>query len=130
MVYAALGAVLRDYLFERWDAIPALRMIRLGRDELRARAERFISLLGFRAEILDGESLLGGGATPAQSLPTPLVRITPPAGCSASGLDRRLRQGDPPVVARIEEGALVIDLRTIDPEEDETLARAVRAQYR
>ena len=130
MVYAALEATLRDYLFERWDAVPSLRMIRLGREPLRARAEALARALGNVARVVEGESLLGGGSTPAQSLPSVLVRIAPPSGCSASGLDRRLRQGEPPVVARIEEDALVVDLRTIDPGDDQALAHTLQAALR
>ena len=127
MVYAALEATLRDYLFERWDAVPALRMIRLTRDEIRARAAAFAQALGPGAEAVEGESLLGGGSTPAQSLPTTLVRIAPRPGCSAASLERRLRQGDPPVIARIEGDQVVLDLRTIEPGADEALVRAVGA---
>jgi L-seryl-tRNA(Ser) seleniumtransferase len=126
MVYAALEATLREYLFERWDAVPALRMIRLSLRELRARSKAFAkSLVG--AAVIDGESLLGGGSTPEQSLPTALVRIAPSPGASAARLDRRLRQGYPPVVARIEDGALLLDLRTVDPADDAALAAAVSA---
>ncbi len=124
MVYAALEATLRDYLFERFDAVPALRMIRASLGELRPRAEALAAKLGARA--LDGESLLGGGSTPQQSLPTVVVRIEPRQG-SAARLERRLRQGEPPVVARIEDDAVILDLRTIEPSQDATLAAAVQA---
>jgi L-seryl-tRNA(Ser) seleniumtransferase len=127
MVYAALEATLREYLFERWDAVPALRMIRMSVAELRARAESLVRELGGHAEVIEGESLLGGGSTPEQSLPTALVRLAPTQRCSAASLDRRLRQGDPPVLARIENNAVMLDLRTIDPDSDAALAAAVRA---
>ena len=126
MVYAALEATLRDYVFERWESIPTLRMVRLSRDELHARSEAFLDELRSEGEVVEGESLLGGGSTPEQSLPTALIRIQPPAGVSASRLDRRLRQSDPPVVARIDDEALIVDLRTIDPADEAALAAALR----
>jgi L-seryl-tRNA(Ser) seleniumtransferase len=125
LVYAALEATLRDYLFERWDGVPALRMIRLTRQDVRTRAEALASGLDGAGDVLEGESLLGGGSTPEQALPTALVRITPRTG-SAARLERRLRQGDPPVVARIEGDAVLLDPRTIDPADDAALADAVR----
>ena len=127
MVYAALESTLREYLFERWDAVPALRMIRLSVHEIRARAEALAGELDGCAEVVEGESLLGGGSTPEQTLPTALVRLKPTERCSAASLGRRLRQGDPPVVARIENDAVALDLRTIDPDSDAALAAAVRA---
>ena len=128
MVYAALEATLRDYVFERWEAVPALRMVRLSRDDLLPRAEALAAKLG--GDVQEGESLLGGGSTPEQSLPTLLVRIAPPEGSSAASLGRRLRQGDPPVVARIEDDALILDLRTVDRADDDALAAAIQASLK
>ncbi|MCB9385920.1 MAG: L-seryl-tRNA(Sec) selenium transferase [Bryobacterales bacterium] len=129
MVYAALEATLREYLFERWDQVPALRMIRLSAEQVRERAEAFAAALGAGAEVVEGESLLGGGSTPEQTLPTALVRILlSAAGArSASSLDRRLRLGDPPVTARVADDALLLDLRTVEPADDEMLLSALRA---
>jgi L-seryl-tRNA(Ser) seleniumtransferase len=82
-------------------------------------------------EIADGRSLVGGGSTPAQSLPTKVLRIAS-ARHSASELEVRLRTGaaPAPVVARIEEDRLLIDLRTVFPEQEpdlvEALAQALR----
>jgi L-seryl-tRNA(Ser) seleniumtransferase len=82
-------------------------------------------------EIADGRSLVGGGSTPAQSLPTKVVRIAS-ARHSASDLELRLRSGAiaAPVIARIEDGRLLLDLRTVFPEQEaaltETLASALR----
>ena len=75
-----------------------------------------------KAEILPGQSVIGGGSTPQQSLPTWLMALK---GGDAVGIERRLRLGTPPVVARIEEDRVVLDLRTVLPEEEEGLAGAV-----
>ena len=64
--------------------------------------------------------MAGGGATPEQSIPTWLIAIE----CAdLADAERRLRAGDPPVVARIENERLILDLRTVFPEEEEELAR-------
>jgi L-seryl-tRNA(Ser) seleniumtransferase len=65
---------------------------------------------------------VGGGAFPAASLPTRLVRITVPA---PARLDRELRAAEPPVVARVADDRLVIDLRTVQPEEEATLLKTL-----
>jgi L-seryl-tRNA(Ser) seleniumtransferase len=77
-------------------------------------------------EIADGRSLVGGGSTPAQSLPTKVLRIASPRH-SASDLEVRLRTdaGSTPVVARIEDDRLLIDLRTVLPEQEPALAEAL-----
>ena len=122
-IYQILEGALRNLLLERWDRIPALRMIRLDAAQIRARAERLLPMLnGLRAALTPGSSVIGGGSTPAQALPTCLIAIEHE---HATALERRLRAGDPPVVARIEDGRLLIDLRTVLPEEESLLVRAV-----
>lgn len=119
LALAALEETLRNVLFERWEAIPALRMIRLGEAEIKLRAERFAGLCG--GEVIPGESLAGGGSTPEQPLPTWLVAVPG----DAARMEARLREGEPPVIARIQKDRLVLDLRTVGPEEEEALARAL-----
>jgi L-seryl-tRNA(Ser) seleniumtransferase len=131
LIYAALEATLREYLFERWDRIPALAMIRVQPAELRKRAERLASAIGadakgWVASVEEGESLLGGGSTPEQTLPTFLVAIEP-AAMSAAALERRLRGGDPPLLARVEKDRLLLDPRTLFPEQEDALVGALRA---
>jgi L-seryl-tRNA(Ser) seleniumtransferase len=126
LIYAALESALRLTLLERWDEIPALRMIRLSPDEIAARARQLAGEinaagLGVHADVVRGESLLGGGSTPGQSLPTYLLAIAP----QAADIERRLRRGDPPVIARIDNDALLLDLRTVNPAEDATLLAAL-----
>ena len=120
LIYGALGTTLRNVLLERYEKIPALRMIRAGSAEIRERAERLQPQLG--CELIEGESVIGGGSTPAQSIPTWLLAID----ADAAGLERRLREQEPAVIARIEQDRLLIDLRTVQPEEEQELVAAVR----
>ncbi len=123
LIYQALETTLRDILLERWDQIPALRMISITADDLRARAERFAAALdGIRASVIEGQSLIGGGATPEQPLPSWLIAIECPDVVEA---ERRCRLADPPVVARIEEGRLLLDLRTVFAGEENDLRRVL-----
>jgi L-seryl-tRNA(Ser) seleniumtransferase len=74
--------------------------------------------------VLDGESVIGGGAAPSAILPTELLAMTF-EGWSADELSARLRASDPPVIARVEEGRVLLDLRTVFPEQDEALVQAI-----
>jgi L-seryl-tRNA(Ser) seleniumtransferase len=119
LIYQALESTLRNLLLQHWDAIPALRMIRQSEAEIRARAER----LGV-GRLAPGRSVIGGGATPEQFIPTCLVVLD----CAdVMEAERKLRTGEPPVIARIEDERLVLDLRTVFPEEEEELRRALQA---
>jgi L-seryl-tRNA(Ser) seleniumtransferase len=115
LTIAALETVLRHYLLERWDQLPVYRMLMQTPEELRARAEAFATAAG--AEVIRGESLLGGGSTPEQTLPAWLVALRG----NAVQLEQRLRAADPPVIARIEKDRLLIDLRTVAPEDEPAL---------
>jgi len=121
MIYAALETSLRNTLFERWDAVPALAMIRQTAANVHARAQALLARFqDLDAEILHGRSVIGGGATPDQSLDTWLIS---PNVADVVDAERRLRGGDPPVIGRIEDERLVLDLRTVLPVEEEELAR-------
>jgi L-seryl-tRNA(Ser) seleniumtransferase len=125
LIYQALETTLRNLLLERWDQIPALRMISLSSDELHARAKRLATRLdGVAWEIVEGTSLVGGGATPQQPLSSWLIAVEYTDVVDA---EKRLRSGDPPVVARIEDGRLLFDLRTVFREEEEELVSAILA---
>jgi L-seryl-tRNA(Ser) seleniumtransferase len=125
LIYQALETTLRNLLLERWDQIPALRMISQSSDELRARSEHLAGRLHeMRAEVIEGSSLIGGGSTPQQPLKSWLMAVDCPDVVEA---ERRLRSSEPPVVARIEDGRLLFDLRTVFPSEEEELARVIRA---
>lgn len=122
LILTHLERTLRATLLERWDEIPAIRMIRQDLAGLRARAQALAQALGGTVE--EGASVIGGGSTPEQTLPAWLVvlDVESPAAVAA-----RMRRGEPPVVARIENDRLVLDPRTIDPAEEEELIGAVRA---
>jgi L-seryl-tRNA(Ser) seleniumtransferase len=128
LIYQALENTLRNLVLERWDQIPALRMISQTSEELRARSERFLGRLdGLRAEVTEGSSVIGGGSTPGQPLKSWLIAID----CAdVVNAERRCREGDPPVVARIEDGRLLLDLRTVFAEDEEELAAAIRVAIR
>jgi L-seryl-tRNA(Ser) seleniumtransferase len=128
LIYAALEATLLAYVKQDHDAIPAVRMMRLSADEIGRRAEAVASQVRsarVRAEIVAGDSVVGGGAAPGARLPTMLVAVTV-EGLSADEIAARLRGGDLPVVARVEEGRVLLDLRTVFPQHDETVANALR----
>jgi L-seryl-tRNA(Ser) seleniumtransferase len=123
LVYAALENTLRNVVLERWDRIPAFRMIAQSADEIRARAERLVGEIA-GAEIIPGHSVIGGGSTPDQSLSTWLIAL-PCANVNEA--ERRCRAQDPPVIGRIENDRLVFDLRTVLPEDEAEFVAAVQA---
>ncbi len=125
MIYQALETTLRLLVLERWDQIPALRMISQSSDALRARSEGLLARLdGVRAEVIEGSSMIGGGSTPGQPLQSWVIAID----CAdVVAAEQRFRLNDPPVIARIEDGRLLLDLRTVFENEEDDLARAIRS---
>ena len=121
LIVQALETTLRLLLLERYDEIPALRMIQISSAVLRQRAETFAAQIE-GATVVEGESVAGGGSTPDQTLPAFLVRLpgTPNA------LERKLRANEPPIIARIEDGAVVIDLRTVSPADEPLILAAIK----
>ena len=79
-----------------------------------------------KLELLDGESVIGGGAAPSAVLPTRLIALTH-SDLSADELSTRLRASTPPIIARVEEGRVLIDLRTVFPEQDEVLVEVLNS---
>jgi L-seryl-tRNA(Ser) seleniumtransferase len=132
---AALEATLGAYLRAAWDEIPTLHMIRASAGEIKRRAENLLRELRpelpldeVELDIVDGASLAGGGSTPEQSLPTKLIRIAS-ARYSAAQLEQRLRRAPTgvSVIARVEEDRVVIDLRTVFPEQELQLIATLAA---
>jgi L-seryl-tRNA(Ser) seleniumtransferase len=126
LTYAALEGTLAEYAAGRAAAtVPVQRMLTLTRDDIRPRANALAAAIsrrdGWRAEVVEGASAVGGGSAPAVDLPTALVAVRN-AGASAGALEQALRAQAPPVVARIVEDRVVLDLRTVDPEDDRRLA--------
>jgi len=125
---AALAATAIHHLRgEAFQKIPVWQMISMPLEVVQRRARRWARAIGAPARILDGRSMVGGGSLPEESLPTRLVTIAPQGEASVTELARRLRLGRPPVVARIERDHLLLDPRTVLPEEDAPLIVAVRA---
>jgi L-seryl-tRNA(Ser) seleniumtransferase len=132
LTYAALEATLLAYVKRDHDAVPVLRILRLTKDEIANRAEEVISQIESAAsrssklkiELIDGESVIGGGAAPSAALPTRLIAITH-ADLSADELNTRLRAHPPPIIARVEDGRVLLDLRTVFPEQDANIAAAL-----
>ena len=128
VTYATLEATLLAYVKGDHDAIPALRMMRFPKEEIGRRAEAVASRVKsskLSVEVRDGESVIGGGAAPSATLPTRVLAITC-EGLSADELSARLRAYDPPIIARVEDGRVLLDLRTVFPEQDEIIASALK----
>ena len=128
MFYAALEATLLAYIREDYDAIPALRMMRLNHQELQRRAEQIAAQLRassprLEIEILESRSVLGGGSAPGATLPTRALAIR--SSVSVHDIQQGLRQWNPPIIARIESDRVLLDLRTVDPQDDETIIAAL-----
>jgi len=127
LTYAALEATLLAYVKRDYAAVPALTMMQLSKEEIGARADALAGRLrspGWQAEVIDAESVIGGGAAPSSVLPTRVLAITC-SELSADELANRLRTSDPPIVARVEEGRVLLDLRTVFPEQDSAIAHAL-----
>lgn len=123
---AGLQATLLHYLTDKaTEQVPVWRMIAVPLAEIERRARRWRRALrraGVAAEIADGASTVGGGSLPGGTLPTKLVAL---AVAHPDRLATALRAADPPVIARIEEDRLVLDPRTVLPEEERELLRIV-----
>jgi L-seryl-tRNA(Ser) seleniumtransferase len=144
LIYAALEATLLAYVKRDHDAIPTLKMMGLTKDEIGRRAEaiassvnriaetqpavsspgRRITVARVAVEMIDGESLIGGGAAPSSVLPTRLLALRG-ADLGADELAARLRANDPPIVARVEDGRVLLDLRTVFADQDSVITSAL-----
>jgi len=124
LVYRALESTLRKIVLGQFDDIPALRMIRMTPDAIRQRAERLAAQIP-GAIVEPGESVIGGGSTPDITLPTWLVVVAD--GKDAHGREadeKKLRAHNPPIVVRSENNKVLIDLRTVLPEEEPAIVQA------
>jgi len=116
LTYAALEATLEEHAIGRaTDGVPVQRMLRMSADEIGERAAALAAALngsGWSARVIDGVSTVGGGSAPGSQLPTRLIEITKD-GISADQIEAHLRTLDPPVIARIQDDRVVLDLRTV-----------------
>jgi L-seryl-tRNA(Ser) seleniumtransferase len=124
LTYAALEATLLAYVRQDYAAIPTLRMIYTTAVQVSERAQamaaQFEVIPGVKADVIKGESVIGGGTTPNATLPTFLISIVSDR-YSSEELQTRLRTQTPPVIARIVDDRLVLDLRTVFPSEEAEL---------
>jgi L-seryl-tRNA(Ser) seleniumtransferase len=105
-------------------------MISMPLSEIERRARTWAGALGEPAQVVDGESMVGGGSLPGSTLPTRLVAIGGPgkkkALSLAQTLAQRLRSQEPPIIGRISGDVLLLDPRTVFPEEDEVVLKALK----
>jgi L-seryl-tRNA(Ser) seleniumtransferase len=128
LTYAALEATLLAYVKHDHDAIPVLRMMRLSKDEIGKRAKAVAEKIRrpeLSISVMDGESVIGGGAAPSAALPTTLLAITSKS-LTADELAARLRASAPPIIARVEDAQVLLDLRTVFPEQDGMVETALK----
>ncbi len=127
---AGLQATLLHYLRgEATTAVPVWRMISRPAAEIAEQARAWAATLGdagVAASVAPAQSTIGGGSLPGETLPTTAVVLAPP---SAERLAQALRRGEPPVVARVDEGRVWLDPRTVLPEQEAILLAAVRAAW-
>ena len=127
LTISVLEYVLRAYLRGDFDLIPTWRMLRATPDQLRTRAEAFAKELGTGAAAVKLKSVVGGGSVPETDLESWGVALDF-SNLSDVELERRLRNSNPPVIVRIEEGRVILDFRTIFPAEEDDLLRLIRGQ--
>jgi L-seryl-tRNA(Ser) seleniumtransferase len=136
LTIAALEVTLKAYHRGALDEIPTVRMIRLSADEIGQRAVAFADLLreilpaDAEIQVRAGFSVIGGGSTPDQQLPTHLIALASRIH-SAAQIEERLRKSahGAPVVARVAGGRLILDLRTVFPDEEAALAAALAQAF-
>ena len=131
MFYAALEATLLAYLREDFDSIPALRMLRVTEEELQHRAEHIarhlrISSPQLEIEVVESRSVLGGGAAPGSTLASRALAVRTGA-LSSDEMLGRLRQWAMPIIARVEDERVLLDLRTVEPSQDATIVAALES---
>jgi L-seryl-tRNA(Ser) seleniumtransferase len=124
LTYAALEATLMDYLADRAEAIPVVRMLRASPTEIRRRCEWIagqVNGVGLVADVVFAHSLIGGGTAPNARLASSAV-VLRHSVLQPHALLHILRQFDPAVIGRVSDDSVLLDLRTVEPECDATLA--------
>jgi len=127
MTYAALEGTLLAYVKRKYDEIPALQMMGIAKHEIASRAAALAAAVpagSLHVDLLDGDSVVGGGSAPSATLPTRLLALTS-RKLSADELATRLRSSNPPIIARVEQGRVLLDLRTVFPAQDAVVLKAL-----
>jgi len=126
---AALEATLASHQRDSAKAeVPVMQMLSLTAEELQQRGRSLVENIdssSARFELIAGESTLGGGAGPTSTFPTTLIAITHPER-SAQDIEHQLRSSTPPIISRIAEGKVLLDLRTVFPNQLPTLKEALK----
>ena len=124
---AALAATLKHYAVgDAVAEIPVWRMIAEDVDNLGRRARRWARTCPDHAEAIDERSTVGGGSLPGEELPTVVCAVTPSDG-DADRFAAELRTRPTPIIARIKDGRVLLDPRTVDPREDGHVEQALAA---
>ncbi|MEE2822778.1 MAG: L-seryl-tRNA(Sec) selenium transferase [Acidobacteriota bacterium] len=130
ITYAALEWTLTQYETNAYvTTLPVQHMLSIAPEEIRDRAQRLAELLksrGFQVNVFPGVSLIGGGSAPEVEIPTFLVAVTS-GEHSVNTIERHLREFSKPILARIEDNQLILDLRTVFPDQEETIVSALAA---
>ena len=127
---AALEATLEEYI--RGQKVPAQQMLALSADEIRERAEALAGKIKGKTtsdlsiKTISGESAVGGGSAPTSPLPTMLISVSS-SRRTANEIETALRRSVPPIIVRIEEGLVLIDLRTVSRDEEPEIEQALMA---
>jgi len=132
LIYGALEATISSYRFGRAASeVPVVRMIAMTSRELRGRARGFSRRLragfpeGVQVHLSEGSSVVGGGSCPESHLPTTLIVIESDSA-RPNAIETRLRSQDPPIILRLEEDKVLIDLRTVFPAQEPALIEALQ----
>ncbi len=131
LTYAALEATIDSYLSGRaTEEIPALVSLHITKETIANRAHDFVrrarSISGLSLNLMDGQSVVGGGSAPETHLPTTMIGVRSEQA-APDEIEKMLRNNLPPVIVRIVEDQIALDLRTVTPEEEEELIVALRS---
>jgi L-seryl-tRNA(Ser) seleniumtransferase len=131
LTYAALEATLLDHLSGDADSIPTFRMMRESLESIERRCRWVVSKLegsGLVSDVAPATSVIGGGTTPRATLESFAIRLRHP-DFPAQALISKLRELKPPIIARVEDDRVLLDLRTVNPELDATLAEQLKTSF-
>jgi L-seryl-tRNA(Ser) seleniumtransferase len=130
IIYSVLERTLMEYAKGTFqENLPIWQFMNLTREQIEIRARRIveqISIKGIQCELVDGNSLTGGGSAPEETIPTVLISIHRHTW-SPNQLESHFRKWKPPILTRIEKDQLLLDLRTVFPHQDETIVKAINS---
>lgn len=129
LIFAALEATIASYANGKaLTELPTITALHATKDEIARRARSFLRRVRndqLKLQLVDGNSVVGGGSAPEAMLPTKLISILS-ATTNPTAMEMQLRQHTPPIIARIEADQLLLDLRTVQPAEERALLAALQ----